>query len=437
MSALDMARTPGVEMPLMRSLRSLAAGLLVAACLAVPATAHATTIPSLRPPLSQADVAGSVGYLTRTYGVSPAEAMRRLELQRTAASLQDVLARDYPDTYAGAWIDQEHGGMLMIGSTRPATLTTALAAIADREHIRVVPARFSRRSLETVAAQVSARLHLPVAQAPVIDDVHNRVVLHNRAATAAATQGMQAAEVAVVPAGNTRVPKACTLDNCTPPMRGGLKLYIFDALTSRPAWIWFCTSGFNVHGSNGWQYTVTAGHCFAGEGNYADNNRHWAGYYQALTLAGFFDDYPADGMIAPYVVTGGVNYAGYWLGNQPANGVWDTTRGSLLPITGTYDYAQIGVGWIVCSTGARSLNTRCGSVVDKDGGIVTDICTQGGDSGGPLFSELDNRAYGVLSWGNNPNDNCPSGVRSGFSPLSVLFSTVQAKSGISFAVNTA
>ena len=375
----------------MNVLRSLAAGALVAVgCLAVPSAAPAAAIGlAMRPPLSQVDVAGSVGYLTRTYGVSPAEAMRRLELQRTAASLQDVLARDYPDTYAGAWIDQEHGGLLMIGSTRPATLTTTLGAIADREHIRVV--------------------------------------LSNRLATATAT---------VVPNGGVRVPKACILQNCTPPMRGGLKLYIFDALSSRPDWIWFCTSGFNVHGSDGRQYLVTAGHCFAGAGNYAGNNGHWAGYYQAPTLAGFFDDYPADGMIAPYVVTGGVDYAGYWLGNQPTNGVWDTNRGSLLPITGTYDYAQIGVGWIVCSTGARSLNTRCGSVVDKDGGLVTDICTRGGDSGGPLFSELDNRAYGVPSWGNNPDDNCPPGVRSGFSPLSVLFSTVQAKSGISFAVNT-
>ena len=69
-------------------------------------------------------------------------------------------------------------------------------------------------------------------------------------------------------------------------MRGGLKLYIFNSLTSRPNWITYCTNGFNVHGSNGWQYTVTAGHCFDGDGNFSDNDGHWVGYYQASTSPG-------------------------------------------------------------------------------------------------------------------------------------------------------
>jgi len=409
-----------------------AAVLLTAAnCLADPAAAQGVPIRlAPRPALRAAQVAGSLDYLTRTYGVDPGEAMRRLELQRAAAALQDVLARDYPDTYAGSWLDQEHGGILMIGSTRPAALTTPLSAMTDRAHIKVVPAQHSRRELETVAAAVSARLH------PTVDDEHNQVVLDNQAATGSDLTALPAGTVVVRPDG-TRLTKACTLRNCPPPMRGGLQLYIFASLTSRPNWIWYCTNGFNVHGSDGRQYTVTAGHCFEGEGSYSGADSHWVGYYQNSTLAGFFDDYPADGMIAPYLVTGGVNYSRYWLGNRPANRVLDTNLGSPLQVTGSDSYSQIGLGWVVCSTGAGSLNTRCGSVVGKDGGIVTDICTKGGDSGGPLFSEIDNRAYGVLSWGDNGDDSCPAGVRSGFSPLSVLFAAAKAKSGITFAVNTA
>ncbi len=410
---------------------------------AVPSAVWAASI-QLAPaaPLRQADVAGSVDYLTSTFGVTVAEAMRRLELQRVAGELQDVLAREHPETYAGSWIDQENGGILMIGSTKPTSYTALLRAIPDNQHIRVVAAEHSRKQLEAVAARVSARLGLSVAQAPVIDDQRNRVVLHNKAATAAhstnglTSLGSDASKVAVVLPEAKRVPAACTIQNCTPPMRGGLKLYIFNSLNSRPNWLWSCTNGFNVHGSNGWQYTVTAGHCFEGEGNFSDHNGKWVGSYQASTLAGFFENYPADGMIAPYVVTGGVNYSSYWVGAPlVGNRVWNTRSSSTFPIKGSYTYAQIGVGWVACATGATSLSTRCGSVKAKDGGIVTNICSQQGDSGGPLFSEVDNKAYGVLSW--ITTGGCVAGAESGFSPLSVLFSTVQAKSGISFAVNTA
>jgi streptogrisin C len=419
-----------------RFLLAAAALLIAANCLAVPAAAHGAPIRlSIRPALRAAEVAGALDYLSRTYGVGAGEAMRRLELQRTAAGLQEVLARDFPDTYAGSWIDQRHGGVLMIASTRPAVLDAPLSAIADRAHIQVVPARRSRRELESIAAGITARLHLPVAQAPVIDDEHNQVVLYNDAALRDDLSAGPAG-LAVVRPDDGRLTKSCTLQNCPPPMRGGLKLYIFSSLASRPNWIWYCTNGFNVHGTDGRQYTVTAGHCFEGEGNYADDDSHWVGYYQSSTLAGFFDDYPADGMIAPYLVTGGVNYSRYWLDNQPTNRVWDSRRGAPVPVTGSESYAQIGTGWVLCSTGAGSLDTRCGAVTGKDGGVVTDICTKGGDSGGPLFSEIDNRAYGVLSWGDNADDSCPPGVRSGFSPLSVLFATVEAKSGIGFAVNT-
>jgi streptogrisin C len=230
----------------------------------------------------------------------------------------------------------------------------------------------------------------------------------------------------------------CSIDACPAPMRGGARLDMWNTLTD-PGDSEFCTNGFNIHGSNGWQYTVTAGHCLESvTHNYTEHNFDWVGYYNPDTYIS--SSYPYDGAILPYVVTGGVNYAVQWLKNQPTNRVWATNKGnSIWPILGSYTYEQIHTGWVACATGAKSLNTRCGSVVKKDGGIVTNICVHEGDSGGPLYSQVDDKAYGILSNDNFPGDAfpCPAGLLSYFSPLSKLFSSVHAVSGLTFGVNTA
>ena len=392
-------------------------------------------------PLSVAQVKGSVDFLKRQYGVDTTEALRRLELQRTAGRLQTTLADRFPDVYAGSWIDQDHGGVLMIGATRTAPVQAAVRQLPDAAHIKVVSAAHSARELQQTADRIAARVRLAPGIAPFVDAERDKVVVTGRVASSVAAAGSAKAigdDKALVVTDPTpgRTYLACTIENCTPPMRGGLKLYIFNSLSSRPNWLWSCTNGFNVHGSNGWQYTVTAGHCFEGDGNYADDNSQWVGYYQSSTLAGFGADYPADGMVAPYIVTGGVNYATYWVGAAPRNTVWNTNISSLYHITGSYTYAQIGTGWVACSTGATSLNTRCGTVTGRDGGIVTNICARAGDSGSPLFSEVDQTAYGVLSSGTNSSWNGSCYTETHFSPLSVIFAAATSKSGISFGVNT-
>jgi streptogrisin C len=80
------------------------------------------------------------------------------------------------------------------------------------------------------------------------------------------------------------------------------------------------------------------------------------------------------------------------------------------------------------------VGTRCGKVLDDDNNtqntlqgvdIKTDICARKGDSGGPLFSQLDHTAYGILE-GNlqSRSGPCESGEFNNYIPLSTIYSTV-------------
>ena len=299
---------------------AVAGSLILPLLWAAPATAAPVTI-SAQSPLDAANVRGSLTYLMTHYHVSTAEAMRRLELQRYDAQITPKLAATFGSTYAGSWIDQDHGGVLVINSTEPSTLAATVGAAPDSAHIRLITVKRSLRQLESIAATLSARFAIPPAVAPVIDVVDNQLSLPSPAAARVAAMGGLAATgyssdvVRAVQSPSDRSRDlACSMQNCTPPMRGGLKLYLFQTLDSRPNWDAFCTNGFNVHGSNGWQYTVTAGHCVSGIDNDSDNNSQWVGYYNGPTYAG--DSYPLDGAIMPYIVTGGTNYATYWLGGS-------------------------------------------------------------------------------------------------------------------------
>jgi streptogrisin C len=422
--------------------------IVAALALGVAAAAVPQTMASAAPislgaqtSLTVAQVKGSVDYLQKQYGISQAEALRRLELQRTAGKLQSALEMRFPDSYAGTWIDQDNGGVLMIASTKPAEVRSAIDGLPDAAHMKVVATEHSAHDLQAAADRIAERAKLKPGFAPFVDSESNKVVVTGNVASGVAAAGGEKTIAGDKPVVETQPTPgmtllACTIQNCTPPMRGGLKLYIFPSLANKD-WVDWCTNGFNVHGSNGWQYTVTAGHCLEPVNyNYTDNNGQWVGYYNSATFAGGGGSYPADGAITPYIVTGGTNYAVYWVGAAPRNTVWDTNISSLFHITGWYTYAQIRTGWVACSTGATSLNTRCGTVTGKDNGIVTNICAKPGDSGSPLFSEVDSTAYGVLHSGTTSSWNGTCYTETHFAPLSAIFTAATNKSGINFAVNT-
>ncbi len=65
-------------------------------------------------PLDPALMIETIDYLTKEYGITTAEAMRRLELQRTSALLDEELLKSHPDSYGGMWIDHAGGGVLVV-----------------------------------------------------------------------------------------------------------------------------------------------------------------------------------------------------------------------------------------------------------------------------------------------------------------------------------
>lgn len=52
--------------------------------------------------------------LSEAQGISLAEAAVRIDRQAAQSSFVDALARDYPSSFAGAWIDHEQAGALMV-----------------------------------------------------------------------------------------------------------------------------------------------------------------------------------------------------------------------------------------------------------------------------------------------------------------------------------
>jgi streptogrisin C len=352
-------------------------------------------------------------------------------------ALDAWLQRRFPGNYGGMWLDQAHGGVAVIAAAHPAALAPALAAAAGPLRTRIQPVRFSLRQLQQAA--VAAQHQLGPAATVTVDEYHNQVVvrMHGQAATNQARTTLGTAMRAELRAGTLAVgsftrgygnecfPGICTpprssgcdKTNCTPPFRGGINLDLWsDTYSNTPEGR--CTAGFDVTGSNGWVYSTTAGHCMDGASNDTSDNGHWVGYWIGGTY--WNDVYPNDHAVLPFIVLNGTNYAVYWFGGHKNYVI----SGSNLtfPITGMYTYNQIQVGWVVCSSGTMT-GTTCGSVVNKDGGIVTNICQHHGDSGAPLFSQIDNKAYGLSIYDTTTDDSCPSGYESFFTPMSNVVGT--------------
>ena len=99
-------------------------------------------------PVPLAQIRESVDYLRATYDISESEAVRRLMLQQNMTAMTDWLAGTYPDDYAGAWLDQEHGGTMVVAATRPERIAAAVAALPDHSFIKTQAARYSLRDLQ-------------------------------------------------------------------------------------------------------------------------------------------------------------------------------------------------------------------------------------------------------------------------------------------------
>jgi streptogrisin C len=449
-------------------------------------------------PLRLADVAESVQYLKATYGVGEAEAMRRMELQRRSPELAARLAARHSDVYAGLSIDQDGGGALVVRATDPARLTAALAADtawrgpapSDAGRLRVERARWSLHDLQAEATRLTKALDAgpgkPVAV--FVDQAANRVVVqHVDKPSAAATGRAQAAVgarpgMATVETWQPEEPKAsypqsyCNPMMCDPPMRGGVRL---DIQREDGSW-GGCTSGFNVIGSNGWVYVLTAGHCVLNERHDEIVDRPFHNGLpvgsEASGRVGIWRP-PVDFALIPFE-TFGDNWAHYWVydrfgKNRVArfgpdnNNASDCSPGSgAFPgyscpfqttwIAGTQHWLDVVNGSVLCATGTATgvtsadrggssdapaawmPGTRCGTASSASlyDIYVSNLCSALGDSGGPLWNQTSSAAVGILRDGPPARDNntCGSTPHSRYLPVSTAFQLANGESGLTFRV---
>jgi streptogrisin C len=424
----------------------------------------AVSPPTSSPKVTLVEAAGSVTYLRRRYGISEAEALRRLTLQRAAPGLAQRLTADFPDDYAGMWMDHARGGLLTVGMTRPERLPSALRDVTDAAHVRAVSSARSLRQLNATAQQVAAQLNLVVGEDVVVDQPGNAVIVFTGGRLAAADPRVPG--LSAMPGVRTRSRpvspqyKACDPLQCgTPPMVAGIRLDV----TRDDGTLGGCTTGFNIRSAvTGEVYVLTAGHCVNAP-NHTKVDQTWHAY-PSLGIPVSVEDtamtenaYPLDYAVMPYRP----GAAAFWL-PWIRDRVLDPTPWGLVNywcpggcsgsykvrIAGVADYATIGVGWVVCATGSGYTpapgeqhvdsgagrgyvpGTRCGEVTALDGGIVTNICARRGDSGGPLFTEADRKALGILSHGDPGSGACTNPAeRNHYAPVSKIVQRINARTG--------
>nr|MDT0661650.1 trypsin-like serine protease [Micromonospora sp. DSM 115978] len=453
--------------------RILIAGLTVATCVlgaAVTANADSGVAPPAGPDLAEVAAAApaSIAYLTGTYGVPADEAARRLALQQTSAELADQLARRFPDQYGGMWLDQTGGGVLTIAATDPERVRPALADLPDAAHLRVVPVAHPLRQLTAAADELAATLGVTAGTDVVVDQPGNTLlVLTGDRVSTAGSRLAGAVDAAGVPV-STRprtpagaVPKACDPRYCDrAPMRGGIRLDV----PRNDGTVGGCTSGFNLRsGSTGTRYLLTAGHCVIGA-RHTHRNELWHQYLgprRPVTIedtnAGLAENaFPNDYAIMPFQA----GAEDFWFPTTPGRKpLWSAATvnywppsappgGRSIRITGLVPLAQVQVGWVVCATGSGYTpaagetyvdsgagagyvpGTRCGTVTGTTSIIDVRICARFGDSGGPLFTEADGKALGILSNGDPGSGACTNAAEQNqYVPVSAILARANARTG--------
>ncbi|MFJ9718117.1 S1 family peptidase [Streptomyces sp. NPDC101213] len=164
---------------------------------------------------------------------------------------------------------------------------------------------------------------------------------------------------------------------------------------------WRCSLGFNVRDSAGNYYFLTAGHCTDGAGTWWSNSSH------TTTLG------TTAGSSFPTNDYGIVRYTNTSVAKAGTAGGVDITRAAN-PTVGTTVYRDGS------TTGTHSGRvTALNATVNYGGGdvvygmIQTNVCAEGGDSGGSLYGS-NGVAYGLTSGGSG---NCTSGGTTFFQPV--------------------
>lgn len=369
--------------------------VVAAAVVAAGAAAVAFTLPSLAGTNEVASpaVKGSPGGVSpellaamkRDLGLSGEQAVARLARSEWAGGVSATLAAQTGEDFGGAWLASD-GTTLKVAVTDSAAASVVKAAGA-------VPVLVKRSEAELDAAKTKLDAAGTKANGLTgwyVDVTTNKLVVVAKSGEKA--EALALARRAGVPAELVTVKVSDAQPKPLFDVRGADPYFVaVDGGQAR------CSIGFSVEGG-----FVTAGHCGA----------------EGATTTGFNNE--AQGTVEFSVFPGAAD-----MGFVAVNGDWDPRpvvndfEGNELPVAGN---TEAPVGAAVCRSGSTT-GTFCGTILAKNqtvqypegtvtGLTRTDVCAEGGDSGGPWLSG--DQAQGMTSGGSG---DCTVGGETFFQPL--------------------
>ncbi|NEA98716.1 S1 family peptidase [Streptomyces sp. SID13726] len=369
----------------MRRTRIMRAGLAVLLLLGAGATA--STVPAGADEKAPAS-AGVLTAMQRDFGLSREGAVARLAAEKKATALEPAVRRTAGASYGGSWFDAADNTLTV--AVTPDTPATALREIrATGAIVRTVA--HSARELDAAQARID-RLPAPAAVSSWHVDVKASTVVVNVVKGKQRDNDVRAFVARARQAGPVTVREvAAAPTTFAAGTVGGDPYYTGNVR---------CSIGFSVYGG-----FVTAGHCDQHTGSVYGWDRSYVGNFQGSSFPG--DDYA-------WVNVG----SGWW--TVPVVLGWGTVSDQL--VRGS-NVAPVGSS--VCRSGSTT-HWHCGTVlamnetVNYSQGAVyqmtkTNVCAEGGDSGGSFISG--DQAQGVTSggWG-----NCSSGGETWFQPINEI-----------------
>ncbi|WP_141203510.1 S1 family peptidase [Streptomyces griseorubiginosus] len=369
----------------MRRKRILRAGLAVLLLLGAGATAATT------PATAEEKAPASAGLLTamqRDLGLTRQEAEARLAAEKQATALEPVVRKVAGASYGGSWFDADRGTLTV--AVTPGTSTGTLQKIrATGAAVRTVA--HSARALAATQARID-KLPAPDAVSSWHVDARAGKVVVNVVRGRQADNDVRDFLARARAAGPVTVREVASAPTTFAAGTVGGDPYYTGNVR--------CSIGFSVYGG-----FVTAGHCDQHTGSVYGWDRSYIGNFQGSSFPD--NDYA-------WVNVG----SGWW--TVPVVLGWGTVSDQL--VRGS-NVAPVGSS--ICRSGSTT-HWHCGTVlamnetVNYSQGAVyqmtkTNVCAEGGDSGGSFISG--DQAQGVTSggWG-----NCSSGGETWFQPVNEI-----------------
>lgn len=356
------------------------------------------------------------------FGVSPQIARDHLAVQAKGAGIVEMLKRILDEDYAGLWFDNDAGQFVVpvLPESKSAMVKSTIEDLGLAGDFRLEQASASWDELESVRDRAVDHLD-DLSEDQVIkawiDPKANAVVLQEAKAADASAESQIETIAETLPdtvISTSEEPifdvetQACKTSKprvCDKPLRGGVGIGPITP-TGGGGFTYSqgeCTAGFKALGNQfGNRFILTAGHCAA-----KFPGKKWASHpvNENILEIGPVDE----STFGP---------TGDWAKINANGSQWDTAswpswvahywENQSYPISFE---AWAYPGQYLCFSGNKS-GTSCGNVsrigitglFDEASGVhfpplteIPGICTEGGDSGGPLYSFSSNTAIGLLS----------------------------------------